>query len=173
MFAALPVLRGLHELLWYVDEALALDTSWALRTELEAVLDACRRRAASPGATILDVDLTPLRERVGPLLRQASLLARAGIGGHDHAGDDLSGADLRAADLRGACFRGALLIGARLDDADLTRADLLGADLRGADLRGARLAGALFVTRTQVGGASGDRRTTLPADVERPGHWTG
>jgi uncharacterized protein YjbI with pentapeptide repeats len=173
MFAALPVLRGLHELIWYVEEARALDTSWPLRAELEAVRDACRRRAASPGATILDVDLAPLRQRAGPLLRQASRLARASHPGPDHAGDDLSGADLRAADLRGACFRGALLIGARLDDADLTRADLLGADLRGADLRGARLAGALFVTRTQVGGASGDRRTTLPRDVERPGQWAG
>jgi hypothetical protein len=35
------------------------------------------------------------------------------------------------------------------------------------------LAGSLFVTRTQVGGALGDRRTTLPGTLEPPAHWTG
>ena len=73
---------------------------------------------------------------------------------------------------RGACLRGASLLGADLRDLDLQAADLLGADLRGADLRGARLAGSLFVTRTQVGGARGDRRTTLPGTLEPPAHWT-
>jgi uncharacterized protein YjbI with pentapeptide repeats len=70
------------------------------------------------------------------------------------------------------CFRGALLIGARLGDSDLYRADLLGADLRGADVRGARLADALFLTRTQLGGALGDRRTTLTGDLGHPAHWS-
>jgi hypothetical protein len=171
LFAALPVLRALHELLWYLDEALALDTSWPMRGELEAARAAVEGRSASPGDAILAVDLAPLRERTSPLLRQASRLARGSAPGPDHAGDDLSGADLRGADLGGACFRGALLLGTRLDDADLTRADLLGADLRGATLAGARLAGALFVTRTQLGGTSGDRRTTLPGDLEHPAHW--
>jgi uncharacterized protein YjbI with pentapeptide repeats len=55
---------------------------------------------------------------------------------------------------------------------DLDRADLLGSDLRGTDLRGARLADALFLTQTQLGGARGDRRTTIPDDLERPSHWT-
>ena len=110
MFAALPVVRGLHELLWYLEEALALDTSWPLRDELTATRDAVRRRAASPSATILDVDLGPLRERTGPLLRQASRLARAALDGADHAGDDLSGADLRDADLSGADLTGALFL---------------------------------------------------------------
>lgn len=172
MFAALPVLRGLHELLWYVGEAAALETSWPLRAELEAVRTAVEGRAASPAGRILEVDLVPLRERASPLLRQASRLARAAYDAPDHAGDDLSGSDLRGADLRGACFRGALLIGARLDGADLGRTDLLGADLRGASLAGASLVDALFVTRTQLGGAAGDRRTTLPGDLEPPSHWS-
>jgi hypothetical protein len=36
---------------------------------------------------------------------------------------------------------------------------------------GALIADALFVTQTQVGGADGDRRTTIPDDLERPRHW--
>jgi uncharacterized protein YjbI with pentapeptide repeats len=173
MFAALPIMRGLHELRWYLADVLDLTTSESLRGELSALSARVELAAASRAGAILEVDLDVLRSEAGPLLREASRLARARFRGPDHAGDDLSAADLRGVDLRGVCLRGALLIGARLDDAHLDHADLLGADLRGADLRGARLAGALFVTRTQLGGVRGDRRTTLPCGIERPAHWSG
>jgi uncharacterized protein YjbI with pentapeptide repeats len=117
------------------------------------------------------VDLDALRMDTAPLLREASRLARAGFEGDDLVESDLTGSDLRTSDLRGACLRGARLLGADLRDVDLRRADLLGADLRGADLRGARLAETLYLTQTQVGGVRGDRRTTIPDDLERPGHW--
>jgi uncharacterized protein YjbI with pentapeptide repeats len=64
-----------------------------------------------------------------------------------------------------------LLVGADLRGADLREADLLGTDLRGADLTGATLAGALYLTRTQVGGALGSTATVLPDRVPHPGHW--
>jgi hypothetical protein len=172
MMAALPVLRGLHELLWYVDDVIDLPTSDPIRAGLVAVRSEVEFAAAAPDAAILEVDLAALRDRSAPLLREASRLARAGLGGADHTGDDLSAADLRGVDLRGVSFRGALLIGVRLGDADLFRTDLLGADLRGADVRGARLADALFLTQTQLGGVRGDRRTTLPPVLEAPRHWS-
>jgi hypothetical protein len=171
MFAALPIMRGLHELLWYLATALDLALPGPLGDRLASVTARVEESAASPAGTILGVDLEALRSEAAPLLREASRMARMSLDAPDHAGDDLSGADLRGADLRGVCFRGALLIGARLSGADLDRADLLGADLRGADLGGAGLAGALFLTRTQVGGTLGDRRTTLPPGLDRPGHW--
>jgi uncharacterized protein YjbI with pentapeptide repeats len=171
MLAALPIMRGLHELLWYVEEALALPTSGPIGEALRRARDAVEAAAASPATTLLEVDLDDQRAAVAPLLRKASRLARADLARADHAGVDLAGADLRGADLRGADLRGALLIGARLDGADLTRADLLGADLRGAELSGARLAAALFLTQTQVAGANGDRRTTLRPELRRPDHW--
>jgi uncharacterized protein YjbI with pentapeptide repeats len=172
MMAALPLLRGLHEVLWYVDGVLDLTTSAPIRVGLAAVRAQVEAAAGAPGAAILEVDLAALRATSAPLLREASRLARAGLDGADHTGDDLSGADLRGADLRGVSFRGALLIGVRLGDADLFRTDLLGADLRGADVRGARLADALFLTQTQLGGVRGDRRTTLPRDLEPAVHWS-
>lgn len=171
MMAALPVLRGLHELLWYVDDVIDLPTSEPVGGDLLTARADVERAAAAPGSSILDVDLDALRATVAALLEEASRLAREHFGGADHAGDDISGADLRGADLRGVSFRGALLIGARLGDADLSRVDLLGADLRGADVCGARLADALFLTQTQLGGALGDRRTTLPRVLQPPTHW--
>jgi uncharacterized protein YjbI with pentapeptide repeats len=172
VIAALPVLRGLHELLWYLQEARGLDRARSVHADLDDSIARVARAARSGPDTIGTVDVDGLRGMAAPLLREASRLARADRPGPDHSGADLAGADLRGADLGGASLRGALLLGADLRGADLTRADLLGTDLRGADLGGARLADALYVTRTQLGGALGDRRTTLPRDLERPRHWT-
>lgn len=171
MMAALPIVRGLHELLWYLGAALAWPSSEPLGEELGAVIGQVEEAAASPADGILAVDVDALRAASAPLLREFSRLARDG--GDDLAGHDLSGEDLRGSDLRRACLRGALLLRADLRDVDLDRADLLGSDLRGTDLRGARLADALFLTQTQLGGARGDRRTTIPDDLERPSHWAG
>jgi uncharacterized protein YjbI with pentapeptide repeats len=171
MMAALPTMRALHELLWYLREALDLPTSGPVQAELTAVADRVEAAAGSSAADLPTVELADLRSLAVTALRESSRLARAELDGADYAGEDLSGADLRGADLRGASFRGAMLIGARLDHADLALVDLLGTDLRGAVLRGARLAQALFVTHTQLGGAHGDRRTTLAADLTAPAHW--
>jgi uncharacterized protein YjbI with pentapeptide repeats len=171
MLAALPVMRALHELLWYLLEALDRPEAAGLAPDLEAAVTEVERAAAARPSVIAVVDIERLRARVAPLLREASHLVRSSYDGADHSDADLSGADLRGADLTGACFRGALLLGADLRGADLTRADLLGADVRGARLDGARLADALYLTRSQVGGARGDRRTTLPRDLDRPDHW--
>jgi hypothetical protein len=172
MMAALPVLRGLHELLWYLGDALALPSSDPLAGEIDSVTGQVEEAAAAPAARILEVDVERLRSLAAPLLREASRLARTGYDGADLADQDLTGHDLRDRDLQGGCLRGARLLGADLRDADLARTDLLGADLRGADLGGAALAEALYVTQTQVGGARGDPRTTIPQDLERPPHWT-
>jgi hypothetical protein len=172
IMAALPILRGLHELLWYAGDALRRPTSAPVAAELGAAIGQLEEAAASPADRILDVDVDRLRSQVAPLLRRASGLAREGYDAPDLADQDLTGADLSGRDLRAACLRGARLLGADLHDADLTTADLLGTDLRGADLRGARLTGTLYLTQTQVGGARGDRRTSLPDDLDRPTHWT-
>jgi hypothetical protein len=151
MFASLPVMRQLHELAWYLTEALKLAAARRLHDKLRAALDETERLAAGAPDELLAIDLDAYRKRVNPLLQRASELARAGAGRRpDHRGANLIGRTLRGADLRGASLRGALLIGADLRDADLRRADFTGADLRGADLRGADLTGALFLTESQL-----------------------
>jgi hypothetical protein len=164
MLALLPVVRGLHELLWYLDEVVALPAA--------AALHARARRLAAPtpddAATLRALDLDARRAAVAPLLAEASALARRPPG-RDLVRADLAGADLRGADLRRAALRGALLIGADLRGADLRGADLLGADVRGADLRGADLREALFVTRGQAHAAVVDTATRWPARLSPAG----
>ncbi|MGY1643872.1 pentapeptide repeat-containing protein [Geodermatophilus sp. SYSU D00703] len=173
VFAAFGVQRQLHELLWYLTEALSLEAAAPLRRELTAARDRAERLTTAGPEELAAVDTGALRQEAGALLTSVSELARAGSRrrARDRRDADLVGADLRRADLRGASLRGAHLIGADLRSADLRGTDLLGADLRAADLRGADLTGALFLTRPQVAAARGDAATTLPAGLGHPAHW--
>jgi uncharacterized protein YjbI with pentapeptide repeats len=169
MFDAFAVMRVLHELLYYLDEARRHPRATALAGELDDALAATLALTALPAVELLALDAEAHRGEVGALLRQASETIRGD--GAPHPGHDLIGADLRRSDLRRADLRGAYLIAADLREADLRGADLTGADLRDARLHGADLREALFLTQSQLQAASGDEATSLPAGLERPTHW--
>lgn len=173
MFAVFPVVRLLHELLWYLTEALTLQPSGALHRELAAAHDEVERLGNGSPDSLLRLDVGACRAGVNALLVRVSEQTRAGLRRPETElrGADLAGRNLSRADLRGANLRGARMIGADLTGADLTAADLTGADLRGAELRGADLAGSLFVSQSQIGAANGGPDTTLPPPLVRPAHW--
>lgn len=173
MFALLPVVRQLQELLWYLTEALTLEPARSLHGEIRASLALVERLTTSDARTLLELDVAARRADVNVLLLRTSELVRAQVRGRkkNRRGADLFGARLKDADLRGADLRGAYLIAADLRGADLRLADLIGADFRDADLRGADLTGAVFLTQSQVNAAKGDRATRLPAALRRPAHW--
>jgi hypothetical protein len=173
MFEVFPVMRRLHELLWYLDEAVAMPSAEPIRPDLRRAYDEVDRLTGGEPGELADLDVRAVRERVNVLLLRASSLARAGVPGRrkDRRGADLIGAKLKGADLRGADLRGAYLIAADLRGADLRAADLIGADLRDADLRGADLTGSIFLTQPQLDSARGDAATGLPPALRRPAHW--
>jgi uncharacterized protein YjbI with pentapeptide repeats len=172
MLDVFPVVRQLHELLWYLTEASTLPAASRLHATLDDALTRTRALTNADPDALLALDVGAHRQDMNALLLRASELARAGIRPkRDHRGADLIGATLRGADLRGASLRGALLIGADLRTADLRYADVIGADFRTADLRGADLTGALFLIQSQLDAAKGDATTTLPSTLTRPGHW--
>ena len=199
MFEAFTIMRQLHEMLWYLTEALTLQPARPLHDALGVALDETERLTRySPGA-LVELDVAAHRRGVNTLLLRASELvrgeARRRTADHsrpDHSrpdrgradrrgGDlvgadlrraDLVGADLRRADLRGAALSGAYLIGADLGGADLRLADLIGADLRGADLRSADLSTSIFLTQSQLGAVKGNTDTKVPPSLTRPTHWS-
>ncbi|MEV7782846.1 pentapeptide repeat-containing protein [Kitasatospora sp. NPDC088351] len=172
MFDVFPVVRQLHELLWYLTEALTFAPARPVHAELRRVLEETDRLAQGSPAEILAVDVPAHRQRVSELLLRAGELVRAAVPRRrEHRGADLFGARLRGADLRGANLRGALLVAADLGGADLRLADLIGADLRDANLAGADLTEALFLTQAQLNAARGDASTRLPSALTRPAHW--
>jgi uncharacterized protein YjbI with pentapeptide repeats len=181
MFEAFGTMRALHELAWYLEEALSMPAAARLGGGLAAALEQITRLAALQVDELRAVDVAARQLEVGGLLApvseaaRADAVARARAEGHgkrlDRRGADLAGADLAGADLRGVMLRGATLIGANLREADLRFADLAGADLRGADLAGADLRDALFVAQSQLDSAAGDPATRLPPARSRPAHW--
>lgn len=174
MFEVFPVVRQLHELLWYLTEALALPAARPVHAELREALAKTEELTGGTPEELAGLDVAAHRQEVNVLLLRTSELARAGIKGRkkDRRGADLMGARLKGADLRGAGLRGAYLIAADLTGADLRGADLIGADLRDADLTDADLTGAFFLTQPQLNAARGSAGTRLPGSVTRPGHWT-
>jgi hypothetical protein len=173
MFAAFAVLRPLHELRWYVREAMTLvPPETPLAQELAAADSALRGQAGAGPDELAALDLDAVRGPVTAALRRASELIRGRTPpGRDWSGADLIGRDLAGRDLRRASLRGAYLIGADLTRADLREADLTGADLRGAQLAGADLSGALFLTQAQLDAARGDATTELAPALRCPAHW--
>lgn len=169
-FAALTVMRQLHEILWHLAEAAVLPAAAALHPAVAEARIETERMAGLDAEALRALDVGAHRARVGALLQQVSDAVRTPAG-PDRRGADLVGRDLRRTRLRGASLRGAYLIGADLRGADLGTADLLGADLRAADVRGADLSACLFVTGPQVEAARGDAGTALPPGLARPAHW--
>ncbi|WP_261957430.1 pentapeptide repeat-containing protein [Streptomyces nigrescens] len=187
MFDVFAVMRQLHELLWYLSEALTLPPGAgtgstgaagaalpaALQDDLRAALEKTEALTRGSAEELGELDVPAHRAEVNVLLLRTSELVRAQVPGRkkERRGADLMGARLKGARLQGANLRGAYLIAADLTGADLRRADLIGADLRDADLSGADLTGALFVTQSQLNAAKGDAATKLPSGLTRPGHW--
>jgi len=175
MFEVFAIMRQLHELLWYLSQALGAPAARPLHGDLQAALGATERLTHRPAGVLTGMDLRGHRGDVSHLLRRASELMRASVPGPkpDHAGADLVGARLTGSNLAGANLRGACLIGADLRNADLRAADFTGADMRDADVSGADLTGSLFLTRAQLDAATGDPATKLPRGLARPAHWPG
>ncbi|CAG9623733.1 pentapeptide repeat-containing protein [Sutcliffiella rhizosphaerae] len=181
MFRVFPIMEQIHEMIAYTSEALSYDIPNVFSEKLSVQLEELQDLTALDAEQLLALDLVTYRFPLNQLLSESSKYIRehliAKLPGtknsknynHERAdwvGKKLSGTDLRAVDLRGA-----YLIAAEMRSADLRGADFIGADLRDADLRGANLSTGIFLTQMQVNSAKGDRKTTLPAHIQRPSHW--
>jgi len=180
MFTVFQVMRQLHELLWYLHEAIAMPQTRPIRGELDRVFAETERLTGEQAAAIIAIDIGSHRDRVNAVLSRASEFARADTRGAPNVskgsrairpGADLIGAKLAGHDLRGANLRGSYLIAADLRRTDLRGADLIGADLRDADLSAADVSESLFLTQSQLNAAKGDAETKIPTSLTRPTHW--
>lgn len=182
MYDVFPIMHQLHEMLWYLNEALALKATRTIHKEIfDAIAETERLSQLSPDL-LIDLNIPSHRAYVNELLLKTSELvwteSRYKYKSSkknkriNHRGANLMGAKLRKADLRGANLRGAYLIAADLRGADLRMADFIGADLRDADLRGADLTESVFLTQVQINAAKGDVNTKLPRLLSRPAHWS-
>ncbi|MDA7026839.1 pentapeptide repeat-containing protein [Bacillus sp. CLL-7-23] len=176
MFAVLPITQQLHEMLWYLQEALLIKAAQEIHLDLQNMFEKTEQLTQQSKEQILKINVSEHRAQVNDLLIRTSELVRANtlhkkFPKNISRGSNLIGANLKGYDLKGANLRGALLIAADLRNADLRKADLIGADFRDADLRGANLTDSIFLTQAQVNAARGDHHTKLPPLLNIPDHW--
>ena len=166
MLSAYETVRQLHELLWYVADALSRSSAAPVHGALAQAGSAIEAAVAGGPSSIEATDPATHRATVAPLLRHASALTRAAVpsaagrpgpdgrhpdrasqahqradrnAGHDLSEGDLAQRDLSGPEPAGPELAGHDLAGHDLAGRDLGRADLSTASLIGADLRGAGL----------------------------------
>lgn len=181
MFDVFLVVRQLHEMLWYLTEALRIQYDSIIKEGISYMISETVRLTNLDADALMELDLVAHRSNVNALLFKTSefvrIKARRGqkttlkrkktIAGRVN----FIGSDLRKINLRGEDLRGAFLIATDLRGVDLSGADLIGADLRDADLRGANLTNSIFITQSQINAAKGDSDTRLPMSIVSPSYW--
>jgi uncharacterized protein YjbI with pentapeptide repeats len=176
MFHTFHMVRQLHQLLWFITEALDRCPAGATQVDLLAQREWTERMAATPADELSWGAVDDHCMATESLLGQVSAGIRAAArpaGRAELQGVNLRAANFQGADLRGADLWGAVLSSADLSGADLRCADLMGADLGRANLGGADLSAAIFLTQSQLELAHGNARTTLSHPLQRPAHWSG
>lgn len=181
MFDVFLVMRQLHELLWYLSDALSLPSTLSLHPELSLLIEETEELTQGRPEEILKIDLTLQRNKVNEMLLKVSQLVRnetrKGIPSpfitntKNGKRMNLMARDLRKKDLRGADLRGACLIAADLRGNDLCGTDVIGADFRDTDIRATDLVNCLYLTQAQLNAAKGNNETKIPISLDRPKHW--
>ncbi|ATP39538.1 hypothetical protein CSE16_05435 [Solibacillus sp. R5-41] len=176
MFNVFPIMQQLHEMLYYLYEALNLKEALPLYKDLQNAVEETAQLTNLSPQLLLQLNIPTYRESINKLLLQTSERVRATIKNNKNPAKqmkrtDFIGAKLRGTDLRGMNLRGALLIAADLRDCDMRVTDFIGADMRDANLSGANLLGSIFLTQAQINAANGDRNTVLPPNFSIPKHW--
>lgn len=181
MFDVFIIMKQLYEMLWYLKEALLLQSENDAKDKLTIKISEIENLTDLNADSLAKLDLVPVRMCVNPLLLQTSESVRKRASNNQKnnlkgkktfgGGLDFIGKDLRKKDLRGANLSGAYLIAANLSGVDLSFTDLIGADLRDADLSGANLSKSIYLTQAQINTAKGDINTRLPKSIVRPMNW--
>ncbi|SHM44614.1 pentapeptide repeat-containing protein [Gracilibacillus kekensis] len=176
MFAVFPIVQQLHEMLWYLHQALALKETEAFQASLLTIYEKTLNLTSKKPEEILKVDVVAHRKDVNELLIKTSEVYRGEINKRGKSNNikkesHYLGANLSGLNLQGENFRGKLMIGSDLSQSDMRRADFIGADLRDADISGSNLTEALFLTQSQINSAIGDIHTQIPSYLEKPSHW--
>ena len=110
MFEVFLIMRQLHELLWYLTEAITLETTSSIYVALSSMQGETERLTHLGPDDLMNLDVAAHRENVNALLRQVSELVRAEAGCEVKVfsrrrktlgrGADLIAADLRKTNLR-------------------------------------------------------------------------
>ncbi|HEX3078423.1 MAG TPA: pentapeptide repeat-containing protein [Lachnospiraceae bacterium] len=181
MYEAFLIMRQLHEICWYLTEALSFPLDSALYDDIIKALKQTEDITILNAQKLKEYNITELHSRIKTLLGRASNYERNRLskelnitfssGSSKKSSPDYFGKDLRRKDIRCTEFRGACLIAANLEGMDCSGTDFIGADFRDTNIKGANLSRSIYLTQSQINVAHGDSKTKLPDRLSRPSHW--
>lgn len=181
MFDVFLVMRQLHEMLWYLTDALTFIQSSSIRGKLNLMIKETGELTNLDAQLIREVDIESHRIKVNSLLKEANELVKKEVFSDKKTNFknkkklikryDFIGSNLTNTNLKGANLAGALLIATDLRNTDLKGTNLIGADLRDADIRGANLSDSMFLTQSQINTANGNSNTKIPKSLVKPSYW--
>lgn len=169
-FQVFTVVFQLHQMAWYLLEALALSSDQKQQTEITALIVENEQLTAAAPDQILSINVAAYREKVNHILKQVSHQV-AVMPDDKKATKDLFGKNLSGENFDGQDFSMALMIATNLEGASLRGTNFLGADLRDANINNTNLSKSLFLTQMQINATRGNVKTKLPKNLVRPSHW--
>lgn len=175
IFGAFRIVFQLHQIEWYLLEALSLTSDNRIESAIEALISENEEMTSRTANEILRLDIEVYRSKANELLKQVSRTASAqpmcSSDGKANVGKDYIGKDFQRANLNGSDFSMALLIAANLEGCSLHCTNFLGADMRDVNVKNTNLSDSLFLSQMQINSAKGNANTKLPVNLSRPASW--
>lgn len=169
IFRSFQIVFQLHQMQWYLLEALSLVPNGQLKAEIESLILKNEQMTGKPLNELMHLEIEAYRLAVNQILRQ---VIGTVVSPSDKAtGGNYLGKNFKRAILDGVDFSMGLMIAANLEGCSLRRASFLGADMRDANIKNTDLSASVFLTQMQINSARGNANTKLPIHLVHPAFW--
>lgn len=179
MFQVFLIVYQLHQMLWYLTEALTLTCAVKYKDQINILIQENEAMTRLLPEEILMLSIDDYRFRVNDLLKRICTLVKSQVNPKFHSdkascsknATDYMGKNFKKTNLDGHDFSMAFLIASNLEGCSLFGANFLGADLRDATIKNVDLRESVFLTQEQINTAIGNSQTMLPPHLTRPSSW--
>lgn len=162
------IVHQLHQMLWYLAQALGVTTDDKLANEIGLLIQENEQITSQGPGILQSYDLEGYRTKVNKILRT---LTEKQAKGSNEQNKNYFGKNLKGKNLEGKDFSRALMIASNLEHCNLRGANFLGADMRDMNLKNANLSESLFLTQMQINSAKGNKMTNIPSYLVHPSTW--
>ena len=170
MFDVFLAVFHLHQMLWYLLDALSYVEDEMLRATIQMLIEENEQMTSQSPERIINTDMGNYKMNVSQLLKNVSGTIANNAPGNKQNKDFL-GKDFKHLNLNNRDFSMSLLIAANREGCSLHKANFLGADMRDANIRNTDLSKSLFLTQMQINTAKGNANTKLPTNLSYPATW--
>ncbi|MFA9378792.1 MAG: pentapeptide repeat-containing protein [Lachnotalea sp.] len=171
IFQVFLVVFQLHQMEWYLIEALSMASDETLKLDIESLISENEQMTKQSPNEILHLNIEKYRLNVNQKLKKISDLIVTDA--FFKKNSDFFGKNFKCANLDRQDFSMAILIAANLEGCSLNGTSFLGADLRDTNVKNTDLSSSIFLTQMQINAAKGNENTNLPNNLSRPASWQG